>query len=199
MNIVFLDIDGVFLSYQPSLLFNQIQYGYDSHVLEAFVTLMENSTEPSKIVLVSSKVVQDDPFHWISDATLTTRFRKLLHPEMPSIKIKYIHEDRYLGIIDWLKEYGTYVNRSVVIEDSLKEYLNREEPIESSDFYLIPCRNAYGMRWPELKLLDYILKPTLTKMQKQFIENYLSYGFSHGANEELEVFWKKHMSKLYKL
>lgn len=198
MNIIFLDIDGVFLAYQPSLFFNQIQYGYDPHVLEAFLTLAENAVEPCKIVLISKHVVKDDPFRWISDPALTARFRKLLYAEMPSIRIKYIHEDRYIGILEWLKEYGTYVNKAIVIEDTLKEYMNRVEPLDSSEFYLIPCRSMYGMHWMELRLLDYILKPTLTKVQKDFVENYLYQGFICSMDKELEQFWIDNMSKLYK-
>jgi len=197
MNVIFLDIDGVFLTYQPSLFFNRIQYGYDPHVLETFLTLVENSVEPCRIVLISKHVVKDDPFRWISDSVLLSRFRKLLHTEMPSIRIKYIHEDRYLGIVEWLKEYGTYVNKAIVIEDSLTSYMDRVEKMDSTEFYLVPCRTAYGMHWVELKLLDYVLKPTLNKVQKDFVKNYLYQGFICGLNAELERFWTDHMSQLY--
>lgn len=191
MNIIFLDIDGVLLTYQPSLMDNRIQYGYDANVLHAFLSILERSPEPCKIVLVSKHVIKQDPYAWIQDAHLLDRFRKLLHSEMPSIEWKYVHEDRYTGIAKWLKEYGQYVNKSIAIDDSLRDYIEKDKELLSSEFYLIPCRTAYGMHWVELKLLEYLLKPVLKKTDKDFIKEYLYFGFVYDNKQEIVDFWNR--------
>ena len=191
MNVIFLDIDGVLLAYQPSLYFNQIQYGYDPHVFNAFLSILENSPEPTKIVLVSTKVANKDPFRWISDEKSLERFKRLLHPEMPSIEWKYVHEDRYTGVAKWLEEYGQYVNKSIAIDDSLRDYIEKDKELLSSEFYLIPCRTAYGMHWVELKLLEYLLKPVLKKTDKDFIKEYLYFGFVYDNKQEIVDFWNR--------
>ncbi len=197
MNIIFLDIDGVLLAYQPSLFFNQMQYGYDHHVLDTFLTLLENSPEPSKIVLISTKVKSPEPWRWLTDAGFMDRFKKLLHPEMPCLKTQYVSGDRYQGILEWLQEYGTYVNKSIIIDDSIDVYTRENNPLLPSYTYLIPCCCTYGMHWVELRLLKELLKISLTKSDKLFIRDYLQHGMLFHRCSKLQKFWDTNISHLY--
>lgn len=189
-NIVFLDIDGVLLSYRPEKIFDEICYGASEQIIDVFLRIIEEAAIPTKIVLISSKVISPDPYRWIPTEKLRLRFKKLLHPDNPSVDIPFIQENRYKGIRKWLNLYGHSVNKAIAIDDSIKWYIDETNQDLSSDFYLIPCHTYLGMNWPELRALKVLLKYESSSMDKQFLCTFLSHSYLDSRSEDLYKFWE---------
>lgn len=193
MNIIFLDIDGVFLTYRPEKYFEKISYGCNWDVFEVFLKLLEKSIVPTKIVMISTIMISNDPFKKFNRYhLLKERFIQLLHPECNSLVQPYLSGNRGLGIEKWLETYGQDVEKFVVIDDSFHRYFTDNNlPNLKSKFYLIPCNTSYGMQWIELRLLELFLAKRLSPVNKDYIRQFLSHGF--GDDIDIRKFWKNNI------
>ena len=197
-NIVFLDVDGVFLTYRPELFFENTVYGCNEQAVEVFVRLLEESIIPTRIVMMSITIFNRAPLYWIKNEELKDRFHKLLHKDVPSVDPEYIRVNRYTGIDKWLKRYGQNVNKAIVIDDSIGWFLDETNKPLTSDFYLVPCRCYYGLNWPELRLLQFILKPNLIESDITFIQNFPHMGYHFELYPKLEKFWNEKLIPMLK-
>lgn len=194
MNIIFLDIDGVFLTYRPEKYFDYLVYGCNWDVFKTFLKILQNTKIPTKIVMISTTMLLEEPFKKFEEyPELNKQLQDLLYPKHCALESCYITgHNRALGISKWLHLYGQDVEKFVIIDDSYNEYLEHEELYTlKQKFHLIPCRTMYGMQWLELRLLDLFLRDNISKVDKKFINKYLEFGFM--SNEKLEKCWNKYI------
>lgn len=190
-NIIFLDLDGVLLSYRPEYYFEKTNYGIDLVVLDIFLKIIDKCTIPTKIVLISSFCVPDDAERWFHRyPVLKEKITPYLDPNDNRISSNFISVNRSLGIEDWIGRYGIDVTNVVVIDDSWCSYLT--QPITKFHINLIPCITSLGMGWKELRLLDCYLNPIRTSEEQKFIDTYLEHFSMYNPSFlDLKKYWMR--------
>ena len=148
--IVFLDIDGVLLTFRPERYFDEDCYTYNSDILEIFIKMLEETE--AELVLISVIASHPNPFDWIrkSDSALAYRLRARLHPVW---KIDDVTVHRGASIDRWLKWNEISPKKAVVIDDSIHGH----DP-DQYGYHFIKCTTEYGMGFHQLDDLYMCLK-----------------------------------------
>jgi hypothetical protein len=155
--IVFLDIDGVFVTHRAEKYHEDISLGYNRNIVANFLTICE--THDVRVVLISTRIIHDDPWDWIEpeDEDLKKRFLDISHPDWKISTKMATSKTRYLGIYEWMARHqGEGITGYIAIDDSVSCHAPFKNKSNRSDrsYDLIPCKCSYGVCHPELILFE---------------------------------------------
>lgn len=157
MKIVFLDIDGVFVTHRAEKYHEDISLGYNRDIVANFLTICE--THDVRVVLISVRVIHDDPWDWIEpeDEDLKKRFLAISHPDWKISAKMATSKTRYLGIYEWMARHqGEGITGYIAIDDSVSCHPTSKKNSKQVDrhYALIPCKCSYGLCHPEMRSFE---------------------------------------------